>query len=285
MNNSGDAAEQIVRLSLEGVEVAARITGAAAKEIAVLLVAALKSDNKKLKSHGKARLESMLQSGKPLEIFSVKDSDLKAFTAGAKEYGIVYCVLRNTKNSPDGLCDIMVKADDAPKINRLVERFKFATVDKAKIESEVVAARKGNIPDGQAATDEPEALEINNTETLLDELLGSAEGKTAVQAKAGQEQVDAHPLAGGGTPPINPPSGPTSENKNKSAGATSSKPSVREALREIKASKKAQELDSPARGNYTLSKKTKDSQKSNSHNQTGGKIATSKTTTKGNHVR
>ena len=32
MNNGGDAAEQVVRLSLEGFEVAAKLTGTAAKE-------------------------------------------------------------------------------------------------------------------------------------------------------------------------------------------------------------------------------------------------------------
>ena len=37
MNNGGDAAEQIVRLSLEGFEVAVRLTGSAAKNIAILL--------------------------------------------------------------------------------------------------------------------------------------------------------------------------------------------------------------------------------------------------------
>ena len=42
MNTSGDAAEQIVRMSLEGFEVAAKITGAGAKNIAVLLYAILK---------------------------------------------------------------------------------------------------------------------------------------------------------------------------------------------------------------------------------------------------
>ena len=41
MNHSGGTAEQIVRMSLEGVEVAAKITGTAAKELAVFLVAAL----------------------------------------------------------------------------------------------------------------------------------------------------------------------------------------------------------------------------------------------------
>ena len=38
MNTSGEAAEQIVRMSLEGFEVAAKITGAGAKNIAVLLL-------------------------------------------------------------------------------------------------------------------------------------------------------------------------------------------------------------------------------------------------------
>lgn len=36
MTNGGDAAEQVVRLSLEGFEVAAKLSGAAAKNIAVL---------------------------------------------------------------------------------------------------------------------------------------------------------------------------------------------------------------------------------------------------------
>ena len=37
MYNSGDAAEQVVRMSLEGAEVALKITGAAAKNLAAAL--------------------------------------------------------------------------------------------------------------------------------------------------------------------------------------------------------------------------------------------------------
>jgi hypothetical protein len=194
MNHSGDAAEQIVRMSLEGVEVAAKITGAAAKEIALLLLAALKSPEKStggLKPRGKARLESMLKSGKALEIFSVRESDLGTFVREAKNYGIVYCVLRNAKHSPDGLCDIMVKADDAPKVNRLVERFKFAAVDRAKIESEIVRDTKAQaaevpIPEGA----EPGEPEINDVDKLLDELLGTEDGKTAQEKSEADKAAD-----------------------------------------------------------------------------------------------
>ena len=42
MNTAGDAAEQIVRMSLNGVEVAAKITGTGAKELAMMIYAILK---------------------------------------------------------------------------------------------------------------------------------------------------------------------------------------------------------------------------------------------------
>ena len=46
MNNGGDAAEQIVRLSLEGTEVALKLTGSAAKNIAAMIYAVLKNRDK-----------------------------------------------------------------------------------------------------------------------------------------------------------------------------------------------------------------------------------------------
>lgn len=251
MTNSGDAAEQIVRMSLEGVEVAAKITGSAAKEIATFLVAALKSKNSTLKPKGKARLTAMLKSGKALEIFSVKESDLQKFAQGAKQYGIVYSVLRNRKNTPDGLCDIMVKADDAPKISRVVERFKFATIDKAKIESEIVQSKAEKV---QGA--EPQAPDKNDTEKLLDDLLPSDEGKAAPGApdkakaepdKAAAQEAPAKPNPEMAKAEKPLPSEPISESSSKSAKGTLSKPSVKEEIREIKAARTKKEADVPKR--------------------------------------
>jgi hypothetical protein len=276
MNHSGDTAEQIVRMSLEGVEVAAKITGTAAKEIATFLVAALKSKNSTLKLKGKARMTSMLKSGKPLEIFSVKDSDLSKFAQGAKQYGIVYCVLRNRKNSPDGLCDILVKADDAPKISRVIERFKFAKVDKAKIESEII---KTKAEKAQETGAEPAAPDKNDTEKLLDDLLGTDEGKAAPEA----QQATAREAAA----PQNPeaaktaqarPSEPTSESKSKSARGTSSKPSVKEEIREITAVQQSRkEADAPKREEKSATDKPR-TNASTTHKQpqTGGKSKSKK---------
>ena len=129
MNTSGDAAEQIVRMSLEGFEVAAKITGAGAKNIAVLLYAILKEEKK---TKGKARLTNMLRSGKELKVFTVRQSDLKKFTQEAKKYGVLYCVLTDRQNKdPNAEVDVIARAEDASKINRIKERFDLAAVDTA----------------------------------------------------------------------------------------------------------------------------------------------------------
>ena len=86
MNTSSDAAEQIVRISLEGFEVAAKITGSGAKNIAALICAIMKD---RQKSAGKTKLKNMLKSGKELKIFSVRQEDLKKFVEEAKRYGIL----------------------------------------------------------------------------------------------------------------------------------------------------------------------------------------------------
>ena len=108
MAYSDDAAEQVVKIALEGTEFAARITGEGAKQAAVLLYALLK-DQKRTK--GKTRLTRLLHEGKELRVFTVKDKDLQLFCQQAKKYGVLYCVLKD-KNANDGLTEIMAKAED-----------------------------------------------------------------------------------------------------------------------------------------------------------------------------
>lgn len=73
MTNGGDAAEQVVRLSLEGFEVAARLTGSAAKNVAILLASVLKQEATQAnKTRGKARLEYVKRDGTTGISYNVK---------------------------------------------------------------------------------------------------------------------------------------------------------------------------------------------------------------------
>ena len=131
MNYGGDAAEQVVRMSLEGVEVAARITGTGAKNIAILLAAVLKEEQK---TKGKARLTNMLKSGKELKVYTIQNQDLKKFSEEAKRYGVLYCVLKDKNDKSDNaVVDVIARAEDASKIQRITERFQLATVDTATV--------------------------------------------------------------------------------------------------------------------------------------------------------
>ena len=155
MSYSGEAADQVVRLSLNGVEVAAKLSGSAAKQLAIMIYAILK-DQKKTK--GKIRLTNMLRSGKELKVFAVKDGDLQKFCEEAKKYGVLYCVLKD-KNATDGITDIMVRAEDAAKVNRIFTRFGLATVDLASLKTELVKeqnkARTEEDADVRSGSDKP----------------------------------------------------------------------------------------------------------------------------------
>lgn len=244
MNTGGEAAEQIVRMSLEGFEVAAKITGAGAKNIAILLYSILKEEKK---TKGKARLTNMLRSGKELKVFTVKRGDLQKFTQEAKKYGVLYCVLADRKNKdPNAEVDVIARAEDASKISRIVERFSLASVDTASIVT--TAEKSRDAKDGQP---EPEITTPEKAEKdrLMDALMGKPVQKEENASNPSVAKTEKSPL-----------SEPTSEQPKKSAeGATMTKekPSVREELRKIKESRKEQEADAPAVGKDKSSDKAK----------------------------
>ena len=145
MNVSSDAAEQIVRMSLEGMEVMLKISGQGAKLAAVRLATALKEEEK---TRGKSRLTSMLKSGKPLKVYEIQQKDLKTFAHEAKRYGVLYTVLKDKNNqADDATIDIISRVDDASKIQRITERFKLSTIDAAEVskkDTDRMFPKKGN---------------------------------------------------------------------------------------------------------------------------------------------
>ena len=223
MNTSGDAAESIVRMSLQGLEVAVKLSGSGAKNIAAIMIAMLK-DQKQTK--GKTRLTSMLKSGKELKVFTVKEEDLRKFTEEAKRYGVLFCALKGKGKSLDGMVDIMVRAEDASKINRIVDRFNLATVDTASIKSEIQKSK-----DSKDKGVVIKSVEERIVDDILSKPISREENDMSNPQVAKTEK--------------NPPSEPILNNKNKSdKGTKSEKPSVREEIKSIKEEqKKERDLD------------------------------------------
>ena len=162
MNPGGDTADQMAKMTLEGIEVAAKISGSAAKSLAAMLYAML-NDKKKVK--GKTRLDALLRSGKELKVFALRHDDLKVFCEEAKRYGVLYSVLKE-KNNTDGICDIMVRAEDAAKISRIVDKFELATIDTKAIRESIMSQKENPLKDVKPMTLEEHDKLI---ESLMDE--------------------------------------------------------------------------------------------------------------------
>lgn len=216
--NSADTADQMTKMTLEGIEVAAEIGlkagGTAAKSLAVTLYAIL-TDNKKIK--GRTNLDNMLKSGKELKVFAIHHSDLEKFCTEAKHYGVLYSVLKE-KNNTDGIVDIMVRAEDASKISRMVDKFDLATIDTKAIRESVLSQK-----DIKPMSDEEHDALLSK---LMDE---KTNPELARMSKDGT--------------PFEPSSKTLKkENKKKAVArkrsiATTDRPSVRKELQEIKQEK------------------------------------------------
>ena len=244
MDTSGEAAEQVVRMSLEGVEVAARITGEGAKNIAVLLYSILKEEKK---TKGKARLTSMLRSGKELKVFTVRQKDLAKFTKEAKKYGVLYCVLTDRQNKdPNAEVDVIARAEDASKISRIVERFNLASVDTASIVAEAEESR-----DAPAA---PEAKEKSDTEKLIDDLFGSPQKKADKKSKK-KRGADFFPRKR--RKPRR--SKPSSERQGLFDEGVFNRPSVKKELKDIQKRRRKEERRNGQRGRQQSNRRRADS--------------------------
>ena len=155
MNTSGEAADQVVRMSLEVGEAALKISGTGAKHLAVMLYAVLKE---KKKTKGRE----------------------------AKRYGVLYCAVRNPRGSSDGLIDVIVKEEDAPRINRIVDRFQFASVtEAAKIKTEIERTRAEKAKAGKSEKQEkkPEKVQVQQ------EKQGQAEPEKDYPQKSKEDQL------------------------------------------------------------------------------------------------
>ena len=149
----------------------------------------------------------------------------------AKTYGITYCALRdkNSKNT-DAMIDVIVKEEDASRINRIVEKFKLTTVDTARMETEVTKS----IEDRESQKKEM-GVQEKSKEQQLEEVLSE---------KPLQKEQNTHEnfnVAKTEKSPLSKPSLTTSK-MQEGVSKEVKKPSVKKELAELKI--EADKLDS-----------------------------------------
>ena len=121
MSQGSDAAEQMVKETMIISETAAKLAGLGAKNLAVLLTLYLREEHP-LK--GETNLKKLLKEGKEIRVFCLDKDNLAEFKQHAKDYGIVYSALKQ-KNDESNIIDILIKAEDTPRVNRILEKMNY----------------------------------------------------------------------------------------------------------------------------------------------------------------
>ena len=262
MNTSGEAADQVMRMMLNGAEVLIKLSGSGAKNAAVLLYSIAREQKK---TKGAARLESMLRSGKPLKVYTFRDSDLPKFKEVAKQYGILYTVLKE-KDKTGGVFDVMVRAEDESKIARITERFNLARVNTADLRAEIIR-EKEEIEKDEGKTDVPETdkPEKSADEKLAEEILGKPiqkeenemENPTAARTETTRVPEGTEPERNLPSELSSTATKKTERSDDKSEGKSDRKPSVRKKLEEINRKRSERPKETPKTPDLGKSKGSK----------------------------
>ena len=178
MDSGAQSADMIVRLTLQGAVFFLKLSGQATATLLSFLAA---SASQKTKTSGQVRLKSLLQSGSELKVFTVQGKEnFHNFVKEARRYGMLFSVVKRTKDDREtGIYDIMVRAEDASKLNRIIERSHMAEVSgTAKpVESRASIAEKKQV------------LEARD---LLSKMLEQDTGRNPEAALEGPSRSNAH---------------------------------------------------------------------------------------------
>ena len=182
MDASNEAADFVVRESLtlmiDSVKLLLKGTGKGAVRSLALLAAVMKSQHR---TKGAVRLASLLRSGAPLEVLTLPEDQLGQWHSHAKEYGILYTVIRSKDR--DGQVDLVIRKEDAARVARIMERFHLEATPQASITAEV----QPDLTQGQASGLEPPKDEIDQ---LIDNILTPEEPVPTQQPVMTDEEVE-----------------------------------------------------------------------------------------------
>lgn len=125
----------MVREALQVTEVAIKLSALGIKNALALSLAYAK-ENPKVK--GKTSLDRLLREGKELKIIALQSKDVGQFKELAKQYGVLFAVIKDKAQNEK--VDVMFKAEDVAKLNRIYEQLGYAMGDAVTITMDAVAA-------------------------------------------------------------------------------------------------------------------------------------------------
>ena len=171
---NGEAADEVVRIMLNGTEVALRLTGSAAKNLGVILYEWAKNNPKVT---GKTSMMKLLRSGEELQVVTLTRDQYDQFKALAKKQVLFAPFVNKEKN--DGMVEVVISSRSLAIVNHILEDIGYGKRTQAEEEP----SKKENTPSKRSSSDskdKPQARQSDRNSPTEDR---NSNGKPSVLAQ------------------------------------------------------------------------------------------------------
>ena len=137
MDVSAEAADLVVKESLQATESAAKLAGTGLKNVAALLLALAKGNEKVV---GKTNSKRLARDPAPAEVIRIKKEDMGQFQKLAKEFGILYFFAQK-KGNTSGYVNVVSTQNYTAQLNAVLEEMGYPIPQRAQEEETPKKAR------------------------------------------------------------------------------------------------------------------------------------------------
>lgn len=186
MDVSAEAADVVVRESLQATEAAAKLTLEGMKNVAALLLAIAKQD---MKVVGETTAKRLAKDSAPAVVIPIKAEDRAKFQKLAKEFGVLYFIAQK-KGNDSGILNVVSNQNYAAQLNAVMEQLGYPIPQKEQEEEPKKA--KSRAPQKKSSPERGNGL--NPSQTAAESVDSPTKKKLdqlqrlAAQSRPGQEK-------------------------------------------------------------------------------------------------
>ena len=176
---NAEAADLVVKESIQATESAVKLAGTGLKNVAALLLALQRQDSKVV---GKTSAKRLARDPAPAVVVPLKQEDMRRFQKLSKEYGILYFIAQK-KGNDTGYVNIVSNQNYAAQLNAVMEAMQYPIPQKAQ-EGEPSKKMNPRAPQERSSPErgsgwnpsQPEGTDIESVRARLEGLKAMSRG-------------------------------------------------------------------------------------------------------------
>ncbi len=158
MDVSAEAADVVVRESLQATEAAAKLTLEGVKNVAALLLAIAKQD---MKVVGQTTAKRLARDPAPAVVIPIKAEDKAKFQKLAKEFGVLYFFAQK-KGNDNGMLNVVSNENYAALLNAIMQQLGYPITQKEQ-EEDTQKKAKSRAPQKKSSPERGSGLKPSQT--------------------------------------------------------------------------------------------------------------------------